>query len=73
MLLDIKTYLQQHHRADLKDIALHLNAQPDAVRSMMQHWIKKKKVRALSLSCPSAQCSKCTSSSEMYEWLDNTD
>jgi hypothetical protein len=69
MLIDIKHYLQQHHRAELTDIALYLKTKPDVVRPMMQHWMKKNKVICITSPSCSTGCSKCSQPSEVYEWL----
>lgn len=73
ILADIKTYLQERGRAPLSDIALHLKSDPDAVRGMLERWIRKGKVRKLlaRASCNSS-CKVCDpSTTEIYEWLDN--
>jgi len=44
ILAEIKRYLRQHGQAPLQDIALHCDAEPDAVRGMLEQWIRKGKV-----------------------------
>jgi hypothetical protein len=73
ILADIRTYLQQRKRAPLSDIALHLDSDPDAVRGMLERWIRKGKVRKLmtAASCNSS-CNACDpAANEIYEWLEN--
>ncbi len=70
----LKQYLMERGRAPLSDIALHLESDPDAVRGMLERWIRKGKVRKRSGSaaCKSG-CDKCDASSvESYEWVDDT-
>ncbi|MDJ0808188.1 MAG: FeoC-like transcriptional regulator [Gammaproteobacteria bacterium] len=74
ILADIKRYLIHHHQATLNDIALHCDADPDAVRGMLEHWIRKGRVerRVPSDACSSG-CSKCDPSDlEYYVWLDGS-
>jgi hypothetical protein len=73
ILGDIKNYLMERRRAPLSDIALHLGSDPEAVRGMLERWIRKGKVRKLPApaSCNSG-CNVCDpAATEIYEWLDN--
>ena len=70
ILSEIKQYLAERGQATLGDIAVHFDAPPDAVRGMMEQWIRKGKVRRYNASsaCGSS-CSKCDpASTEIYEW-----
>jgi hypothetical protein len=74
ILEEIKVYLKERGRAPLSDIALHLGSDPDAVRGMLECWIRKGKVRKLlaGASCNSS-CSTCDpAAAEIYEWLENS-
>lgn len=70
MLLDIKRYLMERQRVSLQDLALHFDANPDAMRGMLEAWIKKGKVR----KCDAVACGGCSSKcsaarqEEAYEW-----
>jgi len=71
ILSDIKRYLAERGQATLADIALHCDAEPDAVRGMLEQWIRKGKVekRMAGGSCGS-NCSSCDPASvELYFWL----
>jgi putative ferrous iron transport protein C len=71
ILSDIKRYLMERQSATLADVALHFDSEPDAVRGMLEQWVKKGKVRKrkLDLSCGSS-CDKCdTATTEIYEWI----
>ncbi len=73
ILAEVKNYLMTRGRAPLFDIALHLESDPEAVRGMLDRWVRKGKVRRLSLksSC-GRSCNECTpESTEIYEWLDS--
>jgi putative ferrous iron transport protein C len=70
ILSDIRKYLEQRGQASLADIALHFHADPDAVRGMLEAWIRKGKVirRASSASCGST-CQSCNpAGNELYIW-----
>jgi len=72
ILSDIKGYLQAHGQATLKDIALHFDASPEAVRGMLEHWIRKGRVekQLLNDACQSA-CTQCDpGDTEIYLWRD---
>lgn len=70
ILSDIRRYLEQRGQASLADIALHFHAEPDAVRGMLEAWIRKGKVvkRSSTASCGST-CQTCDpASTELYVW-----
>ncbi len=71
ILSDIKRYLIERHHATLNDIALHFDSEPDAVRGMLDHWIRKGKVvkHMAGAACGSA-CNKCDdAATEVFEWV----
>lgn len=70
ILADIKRYLMQHQQATLSDIALHFDAEPDAVRGMLEQWVRKGRVerRTVSAACGSS-CNQCDPAGmELYIW-----
>jgi hypothetical protein len=72
ILSDIKRYLRERGQASLQDIALHFDADPEAVRGMLEQWIRKDKVerRMLGEACGSG-CTKCDPTGvEFYIWVD---
>jgi hypothetical protein len=71
MLSAIKRYLMQRRQATLADIAMHLDSPQEAVRGMLERWIRKGKVRRLQAtsSCGSS-CRKCDPAlTEFYQWI----
>ena len=74
ILSDLRNYMQDHGQASLADIALHFDSEPDAVRGMLDIWIKKGKIhrRSATSSCGTS-CSQCdTAATEIYVWESNT-
>lgn len=72
ILSDIRRYLEQRSQATLSDIALHFDADPDAVRGMLEVWIQKGKVQKqmATASCGDS-CSQCDpAATEIYVWYE---
>jgi len=70
ILSDIRRYLEHRGQASLADIALHFDADPEAVRGMLDAWIRKGRVirRASAGACGST-CQSCDpASTELYVW-----
>jgi len=69
---EVKRYLSERKIAPLNDIALHFDMNPDAVRGLLSHWIRKGKVRQVTAeSCPGKCCGSCSEhqTKEIYQWL----
>jgi hypothetical protein len=71
ILSDIKRYQIEHKRATLGDLAIHFDTDPEAMRGMLEQWIRKGRVlkSELQTSC-NKTCSKCCDDSamEIYDW-----
>jgi hypothetical protein len=70
ILSDIRHYLEQRGQATLADMALHFDADPDAIRGMLEIWIRKGRIqrRMATASCGS-RCSQCDpAATEVYVW-----
>jgi putative ferrous iron transport protein C len=69
MLTTLKGYLVARPAASLSELARHVGADPDAVRGMLDHWVRKGKVRRTG----GARCGGCDSCAaadiEFYEWV----
>lgn len=73
ILTELKIYLQEKKRVTLIDIALHFSTSPEAMRGMLEHWIRKEKLRLLPIDsvCSDRSCCKCNPMSlEIYEWIE---
>jgi len=74
----VKSYMEKRHRASVAEIAIGLDTTPEVVRSLLEMWRMKKKVRHLTSIC--ATCGKagtigcaCAAGAELgdiYEWVD---
>jgi hypothetical protein len=73
ILSDIKRYLIQHRQTTLADLALYCDAEPAAVRGMLQHWIRKGKlVKRMANNACGVGCNLCDPAVvEIYHWVDD--
>lgn len=68
-LRDIKTYLMEHQRATLTDLANHFRADPETLRPMLAHWERKGKVLHTQLTACNQGCNCAEKGMEIYEWV----
>lgn len=72
ILADIRDYLKQRGQCTLSDIALHFDSDADAIRGMLEVWIRKGKVEKsfATASCGSS-CQSCEpAATEVYLWCE---
>jgi predicted ArsR family transcriptional regulator len=70
ILSDLKRYLSEREQASLADLALHFGVEPDAVRTMLEVWMRKGQVERSSVSpnC-GGNCNRCApETTEIYRW-----
>ena len=71
ILSEIKQYLIKHKRVTLSDLTIHFDTDPEAMRGMLEQWIRKGRVlkSELQANC-NKSCAKCCDDSvmEIYEW-----
>jgi hypothetical protein len=74
ILTELKTYLIKNKRAPLIDMAHHFDVAPDALKGMLEHWIRKGKVRLLEGSrCNKGCCSQGDPTLlQIYEWMETS-
>ena len=71
ILTELKSYLIKNNRATLTDISHHFDIAPDAVKGMLEHWIRKGKVRQIEGSVCNKGCCQCNPANlEIYEWIE---
>jgi len=72
ILGDLKSYLTQHKRVPIADLANRFDVEPDALRGMLQLWVDKGRVRRLEGAGACGSCARCAeggSDPEIYEWV----
>ena len=73
ILSEIRDYLKERGQCTLSDIALHFDTDVDAVRGMLDVWIRKGKIEKsyVTASCGSS-CQSCDpAATEVYRWCDS--
>lgn len=74
VLAELRDFLKQHRRVALIDLVNHFAVDADALRGMLETWMRKGNVRKLSreANC-GTHCCKCDPAlTEIYEWLDKS-
>jgi hypothetical protein len=72
LLSELKQHLTTVKEASLQALVKHFNVDSDNLRFMLQHWLRKGKVRRV-LATPAcgSLCQRCqVEAVEIYEWLD---
>lgn len=70
ILSDIRKYIEQQRQVTLADMANHFESAPEALRGMLNVWIRKGKItRHLCTSACGGSCKGCDSAAtEIYAW-----
>ena len=71
-LIDIKNYMITTKFSSLTNLCHIFNSEPDKVRCLLSHWIKKGKIRECHMNACKKPCaSRCPAvSNEHYEWVE---
>ncbi len=72
ILSHIKPYLMQHRRVTLGDLAYRFDTEPEAMKGMLDQWIRKGRVLKLEQRAVcSKTCGKCGHgvAMEIYQWM----
>jgi len=66
--LDIKHYLKEHKVANLQELSLHFQRDPEIMRDMLSHWLRKGVIcRAPKPAGCGVSCGQCKPSvAEVY-------
>jgi len=69
----LSDYLREHHRASLNDMALSMDATPEALTAMLSVLERKGRVRKLDggSSCGKSCCQCDPTTVQIYEWVTN--
>jgi putative ferrous iron transport protein C len=72
ILSDLRDYLIVRRRAPLSDMATRFDVDADALRAMLDHWVRKGRVRLLAGG--EGKCGGCCGCGdavpEVYEWVE---
>ncbi|WP_246237695.1 FeoC-like transcriptional regulator [Caldichromatium japonicum] len=69
MISELSIFLRAHRRAALKDLAHRFDADPEALRGMLELMERKGLVRRLPPGTTCAGCCQCDPAAiELYEW-----
>lgn len=72
ILVDIKNYIKERKLINLKELSFHFQRDPDTMREMLAHWIRKGIIRK-SEKPPSCgtKCMQCKPAvAEIYCWCE---
>ncbi len=69
-LLAIKNHMMKVKIASLSNICMCLKIDPDLLRNMLAHWMRKGKIRkCMKTPACGTKCMQCSSlTTELYEW-----
>jgi hypothetical protein len=70
ILADLRSFLQTKQRVSLNELVVHFQIDADALRGMLEKWVKKGKVirSQVDKSCGSSCCQCDPLLTELYEW-----
>lgn len=71
ILIELKQYLSERRQVPLVDLVHRFDVEPEALRGMLAHWVRKGKVRKQSgAGACSKGCGACDPETlEVYEWI----
>lgn len=75
ILRRLKHYLQVHRQATLGDLAIHFDVPADAMRGMLDTWLRKGRVRELDAraTCNTSCATACDDTAmTIYEWVERS-
>lgn len=69
-LMELRDYLQQRTQVPVVDIAHHFDTEPEVVRGMLEHWVRKGKVQHVQgVACQKGCCKADPNHLEFYQWI----
>lgn len=72
ILREIEHYMKQRQQSRLLDLSRHFGIEQDAMRGMLNQWIRKGKLRTATVPNCQKACDQCVSrEQEIYQWIDN--
>ena len=74
ILSELRDFIQQQGRVSLKDLVVKFNVDPDALRGMLQKWVKKGRIKqemAGGSACGTGCCQCDPLITEVYQWVNS--
>ena len=70
ILKDVKDYVESRHQVSLGEIATHFDVEPEAVKGMLEFWVKKGRITHHSSAQVCGGGCSCSQKdiSDIYEW-----
>ncbi|HID45137.1 MAG TPA: sugar metabolism transcriptional regulator [Chromatiaceae bacterium] len=70
ILSELRDYIKNRQRVALLDMAHHFDAEPDALRGMLDKWVAKGRIERLpqGTECGGGCCKCDPATTEIYEW-----
>ena len=71
ILAELKSYMAERGRVPIDDLVNRFGVEPDALRAMLGHWMRKGRVQRLDSGAGECGgCSKCDAFRlEIYRWI----
>lgn len=66
MLIELRDYIEVRGRVSMRDLAWHFQTEPDAIRGMLEHWIRKGRI-VREAACPPCGSGCCNCDTELTE------
>lgn len=71
ILSEMKSYLIERRRAPIGDLAARFGVETDALRSMLDVWVRKGRLRRVDGGACGSCCGCAAAGAEIYEWTGN--
>lgn len=70
ILNDLKKYVKTRQQVSLKDISVHFDVEPEAVKGMLDFWVNKGRITLLpgAVACTGGCSCSHRDDSEVYYW-----
>lgn len=74
ILAEVRDYLAAHRRVPLSDLVARFDVEADALRAMLEQWMRKGRLRRLDAEAKTCgTCCGCpTKGPEVYEWVERS-
>ncbi len=69
LLVKLRDYIAQQRVCSLADLSQHFHSDPDALRGMLQHWLRKGLIAREQSGCQKGCVSCAPEQLETYRWL----